>query len=328
VQNLSSSARNYSWSIAASGPGAGCASSVPVGFTAASGNVSVPAGARADLSTTASVDPGALAAPFTRCYQLTVSDLGDDGEITASGRLTFTGEHISGRAACTPPEIGENFTTFGEAQVGTGVATFTLYNDGPAGVTVPFSVGTRDPETSGPSDVIRLEGAPAGTSFTGSLFVPAGGSAPLPVNISLDEHEPFLAHEIVLAVDPDGNSTYDEVATTHVAADDDTSLALLGVGPGPEQPTRPLLLRAAPNPFGGATAFVFTLAQAARVELDVVDVTGRRVRRVFTSRLEPGEQRLAWDGRDDRGARLPAGVYLGRIRAGNATAVVRLLRMR
>jgi hypothetical protein len=148
------------------------------------------------------------------------------------------------------------------------------------------------------------------------------------VNVSLDEHEPFLRDEIVLADDLDGNLAYDDIASTRVAAGDDTSLALLGVGPRAERPTRGITLRAAPNPFGGVTAFSFTLAQAAPVELDVVDVTGRRVRRVFASRLEPGEQRVTWDGRDDRGARLPAGVYLGRVRAGSATAVVRLLRMR
>jgi hypothetical protein len=328
VQNLSASARSYSWSISVSGPSADCPSSVPVTFTAASGNISVPAGERADLSTTASVAPGALAAPFTRCYQLTVTDLDDGGVITATGHLAFSGEHVSGRAACVPPEIGETFATFGEASVGTGIATFTLYNDGPTGVSVPLSVRTRDPETGGPSGVLRIEGQPAGVPWTGSVFVPALGSASLPVNVSLDEHEPFLRDEIVLADDLDGNLAYDDIASTRVAAGDDTSLALLGVGPRAERPTRGITLRAAPNPFGGVTAFSFTLAQAAPVELDVVDVTGRRVRRVFASRLEPGEQRVTWDGRDDRGARLPAGVYLGRVRAGSATAVVRLLRMR
>jgi flagellar hook capping protein FlgD len=102
---------------------------------------------------------------------------------------------------------------------------------------------------------------------------------------------------------------------------------LLGVDPSVERPTRALSLRAAPSPFRGVTAFTFTLTQAGAVGLDVVDVTGRRVRHFLTSRVEAGEQRVPWDGRDDRGARLPAGVYLARIRAGNATAVVRLLRM-
>jgi len=52
------------------------------------------------------------------------------------------------------------------------------------------------------------------------------------------------------------------------------------------------------------------------------------VRRVLSGALDPGERRLTWDGHDDAGAQLPAGVYLGRIRAGGDVAMVRLMIVR
>ena len=335
IQNLSNSDHSYQWSIAASGPTAECPSSVPVVFTAASGNILVPAGQRVELTTTASVSPADLTAPFTRCYQLTVTDLADAGEITANGRLAWTGEHISAKAACTPPQIdvtsapvGATSSAFAATSGGTGAALFTLYNDGPTGVTVPLTVRTRDPETGGASAVLRLEGQPAGTPWAGSLFVPAQGSAPVTVTVALDEYEPFLPDEIILGADSDGDLVFGDLASTHVAAGDDTSLALVDVSPASERPARGLTLRAAPNPFAAGTAFGFTLTRAAHAEVDVVDVTGRRVRRVSSARLDPGEQLVRWDGRDDAGAMLPAGVYLARVRAGNERAVVRLLHIR
>lgn len=323
ILNLSREERSFSWSLAALAPTAACASAVPVTFTAASGSLTIPAGGRADFSATASVPPSALSAAFSRCYQLTVTDLGDGGVMTATGQLSFSGGHISGRAACTAPEVSETFAVSGSSNLETGVATFTLFNDGPVDVTVPVSVRTHDPETDGPSGILGIQGQPAGVPWTGSVFVPANGSAPLSVSMSMNEHEPFLRDEIVLAGDAEG-----DLASTHVAASDDTSLALLGAGPGGPPASGILTLRASPNPFAGATNLTLALAVGAPVRLEVVDVSGRVVRRLTVARLEPGEHRLSWDGRDDRGARVPAGVYLARVRSGGASAVVRLLRMR
>jgi sugar lactone lactonase YvrE len=329
IQNLSSSDRNYSWSMAASGPAVGCPSSVPVSFTPPSGNVLVPAGQSVDLSATASVSPGALTAPLTRCYTLTVTDLGDNGVITAGGTLAYTGEKISGNAACTPPDLAAVPPSPVSLESRTGTATFTLFNDGPIGVTVPWSIRTRDPETGGASSVLRLEGQAAGVPWSGSQFVPANGSAPVPVSVALDEYEPTLRDEIVLAADLDGDLTYDDdLASTHVASGVDTSLALVGVGGVAGATARGLSLRATPNPFGSVTTLAFRIAHATRVEVDVHDVTGRRVRRVTSARLEAGDRQVIWDGRDDAGAAVAAGVYLARVRAGAEEGVVRVLRLR
>ena len=53
----------------------------------------------------------------------------------------------------------------------------------------------------------------------------------------------------------------------------------------------------------------FGLARAGWVEIKVFDLAGRRVRTLANRRFEAGEHTVVWDGRDDRGARAPRGVY-------------------
>ncbi len=65
----------------------------------------------------------------------------------------------------------------------------------------------------------------------------------------------------------------------------------------------------APNPFSKGTTLAFSLATAGRLELAVFSVDGRRVRLLASGPREVGFYREAWDGTDDAGRRVPAGVY-------------------
>jgi hypothetical protein len=89
----------------------------------------------------------------------------------------------------------------------------------------------------------------------------------------------------------------------------------VGVG---EVPAVAFLDQNAPNPFAvaaGPTAIRFGLPRAARAELAVYDVQGRRVKQLAQGVLEAGRYSAAWDGRDERGARVAAGVYYYALRA-------------
>ena len=68
-------------------------------------------------------------------------------------------------------------------------------------------------------------------------------------------------------------------------------------------------VRAWPNPTRGATSFAFELPRAGRADLAVHDATGRLVHRVVTGDLSAGRHEAAWDGRDDAGRKVAAGVY-------------------
>ncbi len=68
-----------------------------------------------------------------------------------------------------------------------------------------------------------------------------------------------------------------------------------------------------PNPFNAATTIGFTAPLAGLVELAVYDLAGRRVTTLAKGIYAPGSYRITWNGADDSGSVLPAGVYLVRL---------------
>lgn len=85
-----------------------------------------------------------------------------------------------------------------------------------------------------------------------------------------------------------------------------------------------------PNPFrvDGETTIEFDVPPAngnsPTVRLAVYDVMGRRVRDLFSGQLQ-GAQAVTWNGRDERGVPVPAGVYVIRLVAGGQERSVRAL---
>lgn len=80
-----------------------------------------------------------------------------------------------------------------------------------------------------------------------------------------------------------------------------------------------------PNPMRGGTSFALTLSEEARVGFEVLDAAGRLVWRAPSETRGAGTTRLAWDGRDAAGARVPPGLYFARVTAGGETLVRRVI---
>jgi hypothetical protein len=83
-----------------------------------------------------------------------------------------------------------------------------------------------------------------------------------------------------------------------------------------------------PNPARGSIGFVSRLEQVVGLQVDVFDVTGRRVRHLARPEAFHGENVIVWDGLDDRGRRVGGGVYFAHCRAGKETEVLRVVRLR
>jgi flagellar hook assembly protein FlgD len=74
--------------------------------------------------------------------------------------------------------------------------------------------------------------------------------------------------------------------------------------------------------------FAFTLAVPRRARLDLYDLSGRRVRALLNVEAPIGETRVRWDGTEENGARVPAGVYFARLDLHGPPAItVRVLRV-
>jgi hypothetical protein len=64
-----------------------------------------------------------------------------------------------------------------------------------------------------------------------------------------------------------------------------------------------------PNPFRASTAIRFGLMETQKVVLSIYDATGRSVRVLVDETRDAGHYNMTWNGRDDTGRRLSAGVY-------------------
>ena len=85
------------------------------------------------------------------------------------------------------------------------------------------------------------------------------------------------------------------------------------IGDTPRIPAELTLLPNTPNPFSGTTELQIGLPKASDAHLEVYDVAGRRVLARDLGRLAAGWRRVDFDGRDDRGQSLSAGVYFYRV---------------
>ncbi len=56
----------------------------------------------------------------------------------------------------------------------------------------------------------------------------------------------------------------------------------------------------------------------------VYDLGGRAVRHLFQGTVNPGPQRVDWNGRDDSGRHLATGVYLARVQVAQEQQIVKM----
>jgi hypothetical protein len=70
-----------------------------------------------------------------------------------------------------------------------------------------------------------------------------------------------------------------------------------------------------PNPFSPWTKISFHLSEPGRAEVKIFGVNGRLIRSLVDGEAEAGLHELFWDGCDDAGRRVGAGVYLCKLSA-------------
>ena len=72
-----------------------------------------------------------------------------------------------------------------------------------------------------------------------------------------------------------------------------------------------------PNPFNPTTTIEFYLAKQGNYRLDIYDVLGRKVRSLLNGSQPAGAQRITWDGKDDSGKMVSAGIYFYTLKGEN-----------
>jgi Right handed beta helix region len=90
-------------------------------------------------------------------------------------------------------------------------------------------------------------------------------------------------------------------------------------------PTRFALYSNNPNPIQRATTISFALPRACKVNLSILDVTGRIVTTLIDDIYLPGEHAIVWNGTNSAGHSISSGVYFYHLGAGDNTATRKLL---
>lgn len=102
-----------------------------------------------------------------------------------------------------------------------------------------------------------------------------------------------------------------------------------GLG-GPALPNKFELFQNRPNPFNPETIIDFYIngddfSGAEQVTLEVFNILGQKVKTLLDEALVPGQYSVVWDGTDEYGQRSASGIYLYRLRVGDADQTKKMI---
>ena len=97
----------------------------------------------------------------------------------------------------------------------------------------------------------------------------------------------------------------------------------------PQLPGIATLVSTSPSPFSDRTTIRYNLTGSeTRVSLKVFDRSGRLAKTLVDQELRPGIHTAVWEGRNDAGQNLAAGVYFCRLRVGSQTDTRKMMLLR
>lgn len=80
-----------------------------------------------------------------------------------------------------------------------------------------------------------------------------------------------------------------------------------------------------PNPFNPTTTIVFVLTKPGNIKITVSDILGRTIRTLVNSIYTTGQFQTVWDGTDDRGTAVSAGIYFYEMRTNDYRKILKMV---
>jgi len=87
------------------------------------------------------------------------------------------------------------------------------------------------------------------------------------------------------------------------------------------------ILYAHPNPFARDLAIHCDLKESLKIELEVYNLKGQKIRSLVHDTLPKGNHDYLWDGRNDAGLPVSSGIYLLRLKTGSGTVYRKITRL-
>ena len=235
-----------------------------------------------------------------RLVHITASATPEPGWPLLGGRLPYV--YLGyGEGDIVPDGSGGAYATWFEDESATGYYGYKVlraHHVAAGGVTAPYW----------PASGLTLENGPGARLSTRMVTDTHGGAIVLWRDLHTDPvSQADTVNVLAIGFGPDGT------LTTSVGA---AHTAVRGV------------LRASPVPARGPTSLVFALTRTSAVHLDVMDVNGRRIRRLLEGTFAPGPHAVGWDGLDQGGRPVPPGVYIAHAGGEGVAISARLVRIR
>lgn len=183
-------------------------------------------------------------------------------------------------------------------------------------------------DATAPDLYVRHRGYATGATITQDVDTKGAIEALVAADAALAGSLEAGPSRLALALGFDFGSVPAAAAETVTVVTRITPTAPLGVEPPPSPAGGRLLELVGAMPFGSALSFAVNLPEAGEAALVVYDGRGRRVRVVHDGRLGAGRRTFTWDGRDERGAEMPAGLYFVRATTAHGDASLRAVRVR
>ncbi len=118
--------------------------------------------------------------------------------------------------------------------------------------------------------------------------------------------------------------------------EDHEMMRVLHVGPGARlereiaqkdatlQPNSYVLEQNYPNPFNPNTEIKFRIPQTEKVELEIYNSLGQKVKTLINTEMPAGEHNVIWNARDNYGRPVSSGIYVYKIKAGSFAQVKKM----
>jgi len=83
-----------------------------------------------------------------------------------------------------------------------------------------------------------------------------------------------------------------------------------------------------PNPFNAETVIGYELPENSYVEVTVYNTLGQKVKTLVAEPQQPGRYRACWQGMDEQGRLVSAGIYLVQFKAGKYSGIKKIILLR
>ena len=181
---------------------------------------------------------------------------------------------------------------------------------------------------------LRVGTAPGASNVVTALADPASGQRWTPGRGNVEHNTRWTVRNLSIGTYYWSVQAVDQSFKGSPFADEGTftisSNAGVGTGLDDEDglPTHYALHPSFPNPFRDATTIAYDLPEPAAVTITIYNVLGAEVSRVVEQVQAAGRRQALWNGRDDGGRRVGAGVYFVRMRAGRTLRTRQLVVLR